>query len=83
MFMGRKNALVTQGRKSHEPGPFYSVRADLVRVKLRTSKRSSAGPQGPAANAAAMNQYGGQLMTTGAQAQTYACLLYTSDAADE
>ena len=26
----------------------------------------------PAANAAAMNQYGGQLMTTGAQAQTYA-----------
>src|SRR6516162_6158211 len=26
----------------------------------------------PAADAAAMNQYGGQLMTTGAQAQTYA-----------
>src|SRR5215471_9104560 len=142
MFMGRKNALVTQGRKSHELRPCDPARAGLARAKLRASKRSSAGPRGPAAmqggiemrrrtfdalatmaglvlavvlaigggmllwghsvisndvhnqlaaqkivfppansapikelpaaDAAAMSQYGGQLMTTGAQAQTYA-----------
>src|SRR5215472_14461429 len=49
MFMGRKNALVAQGQKSHELGPCDPARTGLVRAKLRTSKRSSAGPHGPAA----------------------------------
>ena len=56
----------------------HSVISNDVHTQLAAQKivfppaNSSAIKELPAANAAAMSQYGGQLMTTGAQAQTYA-----------
>src|SRR5665811_547074 len=44
-------------------------------------------PKGPATASPEigpfLNQYAGQQMLTGQQAEAYACLLYTSDAADD
>ena len=56
----------------------HSVISNDVHNQLATQKivfppaSSSAIKELPAADAAAMSQYGGQLMTTGAQAETYA-----------
>jgi hypothetical protein len=56
----------------------HSVISNDVHTQLAAQKivfppaGSAAVKELPAANAAAMSQYGGQLMTTGAQAQTYA-----------
>src|SRR5215471_19578769 len=56
----------------------HSVISNDVHTQLAAQKivfppaNSATIKELPAANAAAMSQYGGQLMTTGAQAQTYA-----------